>query len=430
VSSTRRTVFLFVVSLAALCAACQGGGGSSGTQSAARSDLANRYGYGPQPDPSVTYQPDVVLIAGGPTAIRGVSRDGLTWSMDAHAPGVDQLSPGRIMFASSVAVGRVLKREPEGGIVEVMLAPVSLGEVVRDAHLVLDRTVSLDSLAFAEIPQIPNGYEDIRSNQLTSASRAAYFDEPTLRAPTVILAGTPPAASPAGNIPVGATEVSEKSTAVGGWTLTAYRTSAQGGAVNGLSDNRKVKIEIPIELRQPVIIGGFPAMLTQKFKFLVHTAFTAKNGSLSAFGAWDVDGSIGMDGQTVSVPTMTPRGDTKLIDNLAGISIGVNGMVVAVSFEFGLMIGMPVAGAGPVASFITSLGLTNGSGIGLLRGSLTCKQVSITSVVSAGVAVQVFDPVKKALKSLLGYELPAQQTILTRDILQERWVKPNVVACR
>ena len=201
--------------------------------------------------------------------------------------------------------------------------------------------------------------------------------------------------------------------------------SVQAGSVHGLSDNRKARIEIPIQLRQNVIIGGFPATLTQKFRFLVQTAFTAKNGNLTASGEWDVDGSIGIDGQTVTLPTLTARG-TKLIDSIMGVSVGVNGIVVAVSFEFGLLFGLPVAGAGPAASFVTSLGLTNGSSLGIVQ----CKQVSITSNVSAGVSIQVFDPIKQALKKVLGFEIPAERPLIRQNILQENWVKPNVLACK
>ena len=207
--------------------------------------------------------------------------------------------------------------------------------------------------------------------------------------------------------------------------ITGLVMSVQAGAVNGLSDNRKVRIEIPVKLQQRVIIGGFPATLTQKFKFLVQSAFTAKNGNLTASGEWDVAGSIGMDGSTVTLPTVTARG-AKLIDTLAGISVGVNGIVVAVSFEFGLIFGLPVAGAGPVAAFITSLGLTNGSSLGIVQ----CKQVSITSTIRAGVGIQVFDPVKEALKRLLGYEIPEQTNFYSKNVIEEAWVKPDVVACR
>ena len=200
--------------------------------------------------------------------------------------------------------------------------------------------------------------------------------------------------------------------------------SLQAGAVNGLSDNRKARVEIPVTLTWPTVIAGFPAKITQKFKFLVQTAFTAKNGNITASAAWDVDGSMGIDGQTVTLPTMTAR-EPKLIDTLAGVSVGVNAIVVAVSFEFGLMFGLPMASAGPVASFITSLGMTNGSSLGIVQ----CKQVSITAVINAGAGLQVFDPIKNALAKL-GINVPSQANLITQNILQEAWVKPDVVACR
>lgn len=77
---------------------------------------------------------------------------------------------------------------------------------------------------------------------------------------------------------------------------------------------------------------------------LEQTAFTAKNANLTTSGEWDVDGSIGMDGQTVTLPKGAARGQK--IDSIMGVSVGVNGIVVAVSFEFGLLFGLPVAGAG------------------------------------------------------------------------------------
>jgi hypothetical protein len=42
----------------------------------------------------------------------------------------------------------------------------------------------------------------------------------------------------------------------------------------------------------------------------------------------------------------------------------------------------------------------------------------------------VFDPIKKSLKALLGYEVPEQKQVYTKNVLQEAWVKPNVVACK
>jgi hypothetical protein len=493
---------LIPLALVVALSACSGSGDGASTQSERSEDasdaaLADLYGFAPRPDPSITYQADVILIEGGPKVIRDVSADGLTWSVDARAAGVDRLKPGTIMFLTSQAVGRVVRLAPRSDVIDVTLSPVELGDVIRDGRLVIDQVVPIESLTFFETPQIPGGYEDVSSSELVAGVAAGHHHPMTAISPAMTRLRMPAAAGDAerASLTSEAPEVTEKSTKVGDWTLSAYKTSGtvglraergiagaktvgagktitgtdlkvaidahvevpslrvvadipvtrgevgtshfrvlgieglvmsvQAGSVNGLSDNRKARIEIPVQLRQNVIIGGFPATLTQKFKFLVQTAFTAKNGNITASGEWDVDGSIGMDGQTVTLPKLTARG-TKLIDSIMGVSVGVNGIVVAVSFEFGLVFGLPVAGAGPSASFITSLGLTNGSSLGIVQ----CKQVSITSDVSAGVSIQVFDPIKQALKKVLGFDVPAERPLVRKNILQENWVKPNVLACK
>lgn len=489
---------LVVVGLLSACSSPAEEPGAGPTQQpSSDAALADLYGFAPRPDPSITYQPDVIIVEGGPKVIRAVSADGLTWSVDASAPGVDRLEQGAIMFLTSQAVGRIVRLSSRAGVVDVTLAPVDLGDVIRDGRLVVDQAVPLDSLTFFEAPQIPGGHEDAASDELVrgvsyGGDRPAMIFSPAI-AP---LSGPRRMAYVEGNaLATEPSDVSQKSTTVEGWTLTAYKTSAtaglliergiagsktvgagktipdadlkvaidahleipslrvvadipvsrgevgsshfrvygieglvmriQAGSVNGLSDNRKVRIEIPVQLRQNVIIGGFPAVLTQKFRFLVQTAFTAKNGNITGSAEWDVDGSIGMDGTTVTLPKVTARGQ-KLIDSIMGVSVGVNGIVVAVSFEFGLVFGLPVAGAGPAVSFVTSLGMTNGSSLGIVQ----CKQVSITSNVNAGVSIQVFDPIKQALKKILGVEIPAERPMLQQTVLQEKWVKPNVVACR
>lgn len=491
--TTRRAGALLLVLPLAL-AACGGSGSTSGPATGTPAPVTgsaavDRYGYGPTADGSVTYQPDVVLIGGGPEAIRSVSPDGLTWTFDPAAAGIDGIEPGKVLFASSDAVGRVATVDRGADAVAVTLRPVALTEVVKNGHFTVDQPVSLDALSIAEIPFPADAFEDVQSSELTSEVP----NQPSVAAAPAALARFRGSGSSFGEpepvVPNAAGEPDQKSTSVGDWTVTGYRSgstlglrgertiastkpvkgsdlqvaldahletqdlrvvadipvidgsvgtshfrilgitglamSVQAGVVNGLSDNRKAKIEIPIQLRQRLILGGFPATLTQKFKFLVQTAFTAKNGNITASAAWDVDGSLGIDGQTVTLPTLTAR-EPKLIDTISGVSVGVNGIVVAVSFEFGLTIGLPYAGAGPVAKFITSLGLTNGSSLGIVQ----CKQASITSNVTAGVSLEVFDPVKIALKKLAGYELPEETTLLSKPVIEERWVKPDVTACR
>lgn len=127
------------------------------------------YGYGPKPNKHVRYQPDVVLIGDGPHAIRGVSRDELTWTIDANAKGADQLSVGKIMFATSRAVGRVISLQREGDNLVVGLGPVQLTEVIRDARIDIDTI--LDSKLLAE--DQPHTTPSLREVSVRSARKAA-----------------------------------------------------------------------------------------------------------------------------------------------------------------------------------------------------------------------------------------------------------------
>src|ERR1700730_7863327 len=96
-------------------------------------EAVRQFGYGPQPDRHVRYQPDVMMIEGGANAVRGVSSDGLTWTIDSRARGAHDLKIGQIMFATSRAVGRVAAIQERERDLAVTLVPVSLTEVIRDA---------------------------------------------------------------------------------------------------------------------------------------------------------------------------------------------------------------------------------------------------------------------------------------------------------
>lgn len=115
-------------------------------------DPVFQYGLGPVRDPNTIYQDDVVLIDDGPQAIKAVSDDGLVWTMDGNAKGVDEVRPGKIMFATNNAVGRVVEVEPAGDDVAVTLAPADITSVVKEGELDIDRPLNLDDFVFQEIP--------------------------------------------------------------------------------------------------------------------------------------------------------------------------------------------------------------------------------------------------------------------------------------
>ncbi|AEB44877.1 hypothetical protein [Micromonospora maris] len=495
-------------------------------------DADDRYGYAPKPDDSVVYQPDVVLVEGGGKAIRSVSDDGFTYVVDGDAPGADELQPGKIMFATSQAVGRVVRVENSGGDRAVTLAPVQLTDVVRDADITFDQPLDLTAQQFSPLPDLlgevveedapatpvlpdaadatgltgnaiglgggmgggalglsgrtGGGTLDLRGGTggaLGLGANESELSDLRIAVPPIVLG---PARAPGGG---GATHSMERK--IGGWGVTAYlgrtkvgltaqhSTAASGlkvdfdiqllldnlrlsgnvkvtngviphprfridgvhglaitvaaGAQGGLSDNKKARIELPIELSQPIIIGGFPATLKQTFKFLVQTAFTAKNGNISGTGRWGLTGPIGYEGGSVLTPTFSVQ--ESIMQSLRGVSVGVEAIVVAAEFRFGLMLGLPVAGAGPFVGVVASLGLTNGSaagrvGLPLAGPAVKCRGTTLVVTARAGEGLNVSAPLAKAIEVVLGVPIPKEATFVSKDIINRTVVEPDVPLCR
>jgi hypothetical protein len=113
------------------------------------------YGYGAQPAGQMPYQPDVVVVAGGPATVRSVSSDGMTWTIDAGAGGASDLALGRIMLLTSQAAGRVVELHDEGDTRVVRLAPVDLPEVITDGTIDIDQAVDSAAMVYQQIPDQP-----------------------------------------------------------------------------------------------------------------------------------------------------------------------------------------------------------------------------------------------------------------------------------
>jgi hypothetical protein len=123
------------------------------TSALSASDAVTTYGYGPSPSPSVTFQPDVVVVGGGPASIRWAGDDGHTWAIDPAAPGASKLKVGSVMLLTSRAVGRVVDLHDEGGNRVVTLGPVQLTELFADANFDLDQPVDFGSMAYQAYPE-------------------------------------------------------------------------------------------------------------------------------------------------------------------------------------------------------------------------------------------------------------------------------------
>jgi hypothetical protein len=487
-----RAVSVFgVACLLALSGGCGNSGDDASATAASSSPAGPRYGYGPVADGAFVYQPDVVLIGGGGSAIRSASSDGLVWTIDANAPGARELAVGKIMFATADSVGRVIKLEPMGNDLAVTLAPVDLTDVVREGQITVDEVIGFDEMSFQAIPDLPGAMsEPIGAAPPATPTSGAAPAMGTLVAPTIRLMamGDPPPGDAPGKLPA-PSRGSQFKAKVGDWDVTAYGSATRvgvraehtlvagsgltvglnvhintenlrvtanvpvhngvvgdssniqidgitgigieidAGAREGLSDNRKIRVELPIEISKPILIGGFPAMLKQKFSFIVETAFSAKNGNLTAAGLWKLDGPIGIKGSTVLVPAFSV--EKSILESLQGVSVGINSIVAAVSFRFSVGVGLPVASAGPYVSLISSVALLNGSSAAIVK----CRQSTLTMTASGGIGIAIAAPVRKVVDFLLdkilpGTKVPDQKELLTKDIVKSSQWTPDVAVCK
>lgn len=110
--------------------------------------------------PDYTYQDDVVFVGDAGEAVLGATADGITWTIDGDAAGAGDVEIGAVMYASHQAVGRVAAVDPVGDDLAVMLAPVQITEVLRDAVIDIDTEIPVGDLEYQEIPEYPGAVAD------------------------------------------------------------------------------------------------------------------------------------------------------------------------------------------------------------------------------------------------------------------------------
>lgn len=212
--------------------------------------------------------------------------------------------------------------------------------------------------------------------------------------------------------------------------LQGVDVEVAAGAANGLSDNDKVKIEVPYEIDAPIPPSpetlGLPINIKIEFKYIVETAFSSKNATLTATGNYTLTGPLGLDGGNV----VTPTGGVaqSLVDSLAGIGIGVSGFVFVAKVKVQAGLGVPAATAGPYVTLTATVGLTLGSSIGIVQCRLT--NWALKGGVGFGITIT-----QDAIAALLE-KLPIPKSKLKTeteksiDIMKKDDAQPDVAACK
>lgn len=473
-----------------------------------------KYGLNVHPDPSVRFADDVVVVPNGAQAVRGVTADGLTWTLDPGASAVDQLQTGKVMFLTANGVGRIIHVDKADAGVQVTIAPVELTEVITDGEfggkdLALDVSQSI-TYSTGEQPWTVTDLgpsEDASGSQGPSESgspdtspapssspsasaghvRLAAFDPggrdvPTAldaegdqaSPPTVDVSKRPPPPDPnwggvtpasAGDFrltPIccdGGVGVHAKYNKNGlkldgtlqvvgdqpkaSWSITirgAHIEQARmtvSGAVGvkfsfdaststGLDGNVHKQVTLPGTLEFPAVAAGVPFMFRISQSLLLRTAFSAKDGKLSASGQWSFGGGLGFSySPSTGLLPVRPSGlgvQQSLLDSIQGASVGVSGLVLAHRVELRVGIGWSVFHVGPYVDTVASIGVSRGSDLG--SPVVLCRGADLGLWVGAGIGYRlpkvVVDIVNFFLRTFGAREIAAEGSIARFQALVAR----------
>jgi hypothetical protein len=125
------------------------------------SEAEKLYGVSPRLSNDIKYQPDVIVMEHGSSAIRSQSTDGFTWTLDANAPGASQIKPDKVLFATGRVVGRVVKVERKGDDLDVTLGPVELTDIFEEVHITKSGAMDpQEMLVYVAPADYPGSYQD------------------------------------------------------------------------------------------------------------------------------------------------------------------------------------------------------------------------------------------------------------------------------
>jgi hypothetical protein len=449
-----------------------------------------RYGSAPTSNPNVTYQPDVVFVGGGATAIRSASDDWLTWRIDPNAKNAEKLTRGKIMFLSGRVVGRVLDAHRDGADLAVTLGPVDITEVIRDGTFASNGPVSLQAATPYELTAPFWAEADVSDESNDPSATPAVLKAPLAPeagvARAVPVAFRAPAPSTAGSVPMPARiapaagfKVSPICCAGGvgahfsydqdgvrlvgtatllmntpsasfhleihGSSVTRAELEVSGGAglrldIEAATDahrNIRKQLAVPVDFSIPIgQILGVPFAVTVNQVIGVTTAFSSKDGNIKASGEWALNQSIGfgyINGKFSARAPTELKVTKSLVDSISGISVGVSAIMVMYEAKFYVGIGAFGFTAGVYFKLATTAGITIGSALGSPIEVCRSAQVGVWAGYGVGYTLPAaFTKVINKFLELLNVAPIAKEAGIgeVKNVINKSVITPDVPICR
>lgn len=468
----RLSAAVAIVALTAAAAGCssKNSGSPSGGPTPRPSAAADER---PSPEVKLTGQTVVVDGEGGKT-LKSVASDGVTFTLDAKADGVDRLQPGSILLLTGVTVVKVATVDRRGDEVNVVTQPASIGEVIVDGDLSWSNVRSKPAAFHVWEPRPedteikddpdrtggtgasirPSAYREARGPVMHQASfRAAIAQGP--KPSGAVSAGDYNFkynvstddngathlhidATRDGNLRASATIKATMSSVITEGRMRVERSvlnalelksnSWEGdadinfeAAVGGEIEPIKQQItKLPISVDYPVVIYGIPFNLNVSAKILFEPAFTSKNSVMKGQAKVTFGGSVGLSYQTGTVSgTSNIRSDApdpiKFID---GLGIGASAMIIAAQVpKVGFGLGWASTNVGVFLDSVLSAGVT----VSPSTSIVACYRADINYTASVGIDARFLDPDGSNDSINL-----TKKPIYTQDWT---FIGPNVPAC-
>jgi len=119
-----------------------------------------QFGIAPKRTSDIEYADNVIVMEEGDKAIRAMATNGLSWTFDANAPHVSEFQEGKIVFATGLAVGKIVALKREGDQVTTVLAPVQLTDVIKNGRFAMNQPFDVDNMISYAAPDFPQPKDD------------------------------------------------------------------------------------------------------------------------------------------------------------------------------------------------------------------------------------------------------------------------------
>ncbi len=422
-----------------------------------KSDLTEaeqKYGIAPVPDNTVTYQPDVIVVGGGAEAIRSQDPNGFRWTIDGDAPHANELVPGKVFFMTGRAVGRVLDVRKEGANLIVTVGPVTLTDVIREAHIhIANMPIDFGEAIAYRSPDLPG---QVVSGAALARPRVGVMPAmfSTESGWKLYRVQATPGSSPPLSNPPDVSNLLNKNFR----TIPYVSTSAIGMRVSAKGGGLKVSAETFVHLAAPTLdvdikiaglgiasvsielkgsagltwqfavgsdvgmranvdallqpdtdfsipvggIGPVPLAITVRQRFEIKTGLGVRDSTLKAIGEYTFSGGFKVDYQGGTWGVAGPVGFTSkqsMTRTGEGLSMGLMGLNLSNQVRVIAGIGTHGFAAGPYFSFTTAVGAFRNSDIGMIA----CNGATLVVALNGGVGYFIPKSVTELINSVLSF---------------------------